>query len=1583
MPRPGNLALSPSHRFVYTLALVTLGVVSALTAADRPSSASGSQQSSTDGVWQQTDSQNLLQSSAKSRLLPERYRSVRLNIESLTGVLSRAPREVTSRPIQGETLLSLPLPDTGFMSFRIEESSVLEPELAAQYPEIKSYRGRGVEDASLWVRFDWTPDGLHALVTSSEQTFAVHRANLDSTVDYVVYAAKDIRTEAEDFICSVTEPTGRGGSGARPIASKVSTISAAITGPQLRTYRIAVATTQEYTNAPALGGGSVGSTIASINTWLNGINLIYEKDLALRFVLIASNSSIIYTAEPDPFSNGSTSSMINQARATINTQIGVANYDVGHVLGTQPSGGAGQAYLQVSCYDDYQGGGASLIAQNGPLGALGYVGLLVHEFGHQLGADHSFNASCSGNRSAGTAWESGSGLTVMSYASQCQPDHIVTSKSFHFHSGSIAQIAAYFNSSGGNCAVQSATGNSSPAANGGSDYTIPRLTPFSLVVTASDPDAADNANLSISWEQIDAGGTSYLSPPYTDSGDTSATTRPIFRPFIPSSNVRRTFPGLTYILNNANSPPAVVGGVQTAENLPAVGRELNLNVAVRDGHGGTSIDSVRLTVAGAAGPFTVTQPNTNVSWTADSVRTITWNVSGTSAAPVSCAQVRILLSSDGGQTFPIVLAASTPNDGTESVLIPANPVTSTARIKVEAVGNIFFDTSDVNFSIAPANSCPGVSSLGQTIGYPGTQVDINGISLTGVTNVRFGGGVNSSFVIVNDTRIRATVPSGAVTGPIQLSKSGCADASSPSFTVSSSPAVSIAVDDGSFESAYTAGGYAVNRLTPASYPATLSSVSIYFASFTSIQPGASIELLVGSNLDGDSNIDGTAFQVTQTTVQAVNQWNVYTPSNLTINSGDFVVGFRYFPAGGVFPVVFDRSPPAQGRSYASSDGASFVLQDSFGATYVGNAGIRASAFLAAAGPPLPATIRINPATIPRGMQGMVTVDLLANGGSNAENTVRFSLSFDQSKLSFVSAVGGSSGAGVTTNTSQTGSGLLGITAAKSAGVGFAAGTNQIAVITFAAGGAAQLGSTPLSFGDSPLARDLIAINGQSLLPANWTNSTVTISEPLNLEADVAPRPTGSGTVVVSDWVQVGRFSVGLDTAALGIEFQRADCAPRATLGDGQVSVADWVQAGRYSVGLDTVVSTGGPSSGQSFAPLSVPPAVAGGSSVLKSTGSETSVVRAMNAEFKRVEIGSMDIELDAVGNESALSFTLNYDSTKAVFVDATTAEGVPGSAALVVNAKQASRGRVAIALALPSGVTFTPGTQRLLRLRFLAAGGVEPTTLKVKFDDSIVRREIVASDATRLQNATFNEATVSISGTGLAVVSAASFESGMMAPESIAAAFGVGLAVISKTASAHPLPLELGGTTVTVVDAAGVEREAPLFFVSENQVNFQIPKDSALGFATVSIRSASGRVTTGQIRIVEVAPALFSLGGVAAGHVFRVGSDGFGAYEPLGTYDVATGTMTPVPIDLGDEGDVVHLVLYGTGIRKRELLADVKARIGGIEVQVEYAGAHGSLIGVDQINLRLPRELKGRGDVRIELEVDDIIANIVTVRMQN
>ena len=155
-----------------------------------------------------------------------------------------------------------------------------------------------------------------------------------------------------------------------------------------------------------------------------------------------------------------------------------------------------------------------------------------------------------------------------------------------------------------------ATGNNPPTVNAGTPTTIPKLTPFTLTATGSDPDASDIPNLRFIWEQFDAGGTLYANPPYGDqAGDPNTTTRPLFRCFSPVADKSRTFPSLTYILNNANIPPATIGGFQTAENLPAVSRTMNFRCTVRDQRGGVNDSSVAITVAGGAGPFAVIAPN--------------------------------------------------------------------------------------------------------------------------------------------------------------------------------------------------------------------------------------------------------------------------------------------------------------------------------------------------------------------------------------------------------------------------------------------------------------------------------------------------------------------------------------------------------------------------------------------------------------------------------------------------------------------------------------------------------------------------------------------------------------------------------------------------------------------------------------------------------------------------------------------------------------------------------------------------------------------------------------------------------------
>lgn len=244
---------------------------------------------------------------------------------------------------------------------------------------------------------------------------------------------------------------------------------------------------------------------------------------------------------------------------------------------------------------------------------------------------------------------------------------------------------AYITTGNGSaCDATSATGNSAPVVNAGSGFTIPNQTPFKLTGSATDPNGDP---LTYDWEQFNLGT---AAPPNTDNG-----TRPIFRSFLATTVPFRIFPKLSDILNNT----ATIG-----ESLPTTNRTLTFRLTARDnraGGGGVDYSSVNITVTTLSGPFSVTAPNTAVNWPALSSQTVTWNVANTNLAPVSCATVNVLLSTDGGNTFPTTLSAATANDGSQTITVP-NTTTSTARIQVACATNIFFDISNTNFTISSA-----------------------------------------------------------------------------------------------------------------------------------------------------------------------------------------------------------------------------------------------------------------------------------------------------------------------------------------------------------------------------------------------------------------------------------------------------------------------------------------------------------------------------------------------------------------------------------------------------------------------------------------------------------------------------------------------------------------------------------------------------------------------------------------------------------------------------------------------------------------------------------------------------------------
>lgn len=224
-----------------------------------------------------------------------------------------------------------------------------------------------------------------------------------------------------------------------------------------------------------------------------------------------------------------------------------------------------------------------------------------------------------------------------------------------------------------------------------------------------------------------------------------------------------------------------------------------------------------------------------------------------------------------------------------------------------------------------------------------------------------------------------------------------------------------------------------------------------------------------------------------------------------------------------------------------------------------------------------------------------------------------------------------------------------------------------------------------------------------------------------------------------------------------------------------------------------------------------------------------------------------------------------------------------------------------------------------------------------------------------------------------------------VAPDSIVAAFGSGLATQTQIAPSLPLPTTLAGSSVFIRDSAGVQRQAQLFLVSPAQINYLLPLGTASGSALVSVVSGNTTIV-GEVQVAAVAPGLFSVNsngqGLAAASILRVKANGAQTFEPVARFDQAQGRIVAVPIDLGDASDQVFLILNGTGWRNRSALSGVSVKIGGVDAEVVFAGEQGSFAGLDQANVKLPRILGGRGEVDVVLSVDGKTANTAKVNIK-
>lgn len=611
-----------------------------------------------------------------------------------------------------ELQIDLPLPNGKFETFRIRESNLMSPELKKSFPDIHAFEGSSITDPAKRLCIDIGPNGFHAMFFTGGDVVFIDPVSLKQHDFYQAYYRKEFEAVNEmRKSCSVVDQEIQ----FTPPAKVTAVLRS--NGAQLRTYDLAVACTGEY-------GAFFGSANAASNaivTSVNRVNQVYQQDLSV-FLRLIDNTDIIFTSPAtDPYPNGADGGvLLDRNQAVVDNNIGSANYDIGHVF-SRYAGNSSAGVAQLGCVCRNIDKAEGVTGSPNPVGDPFDIDFVAHEMGHQFAANHTFNDCFSGNqRNRPTAFEPGSGVTVMGYAGICDAGKNIAPNSIAvFHSGNYDEIVSFtVDGTGNGCATRTNSNNAVPVANAGAGgFSIPRGTAFTLTGSGND---ANNDPLTYSWEQMNTTQTQRINTNTSTSG-------PNFRSFLPVNSPSRTFPNINNVVNNnlTDWREVIYNG--------ASDRVFNFRLTVRDGRGGVDNSDLAYTVRTGSGPFTVSAPNTAVNWAVGSQQTVTWNIANTNAAPVNAANVRITLSTDGGLTYPVTILASTPNDGSQQITVPNN-VTNNARIRVEFVGAnyTFFDISNVNFTI----SAGGGGGLNYCASSGGTQDEfINRVQIGTINNL--------------------------------------------------------------------------------------------------------------------------------------------------------------------------------------------------------------------------------------------------------------------------------------------------------------------------------------------------------------------------------------------------------------------------------------------------------------------------------------------------------------------------------------------------------------------------------------------------------------------------------------------------------------------------------------------------------------------------------------------------------------------------------------------------------------------------------------------------------------------------------
>lgn len=611
---------------------------------------------------------------------PTKFKIFKVNFDGIVADLATAPQRFS----ENESLvLKFPTAEGKLVDYVIQEASVMDPLLQAKFPDIRSYVGYEKGNKTNSIRFSVSPyDGVNVMYFNQGKTSYMDVYTKDKST-YMVFDREDLPAPSERFVCGYEDAPGQE-------AALAAGDQRLVQDGQWRNYRLAISTTMEYSryhiNRAGLSTGTVAekkaAVMAAMNTTMTRVNGVYEKTISLTMTMIPNNDvllSIDVDAYGPGFTNNSGPTLLNENQAFIDQTIGNAAYDIGHIFST---GGGGIAQLRSPCSTGSKARGVT--GSSAPRTDAFDIDYVAHEMGHQWGAQHTFDNSCDGNRTATTSVEPGSGSTIMAYAGICTPN-VQNRSDAYFHVVSVNQMYTNITAQIGNtCGVKTPNNNQVPIIDPLTNYSIPNGTAFVLTGSATDPDGDAVTYL---WEQTDVRGQTTSTAP-----SPTQTSGAVFRSYFPTVSAQRYFPRLQDVAANNLAP--------TWEVIPTVARNLNFALLVNDNKatGNQAARANMVVTVTNNGPFKVTSQNVPANYNGDTDLNVTWDVAGTSAAPINTQNVQILLSADNGLTFPTVLAESVPNTGNATVRLP-NVNNSNARIMVKAVNNIYFAINAERFNI--------------------------------------------------------------------------------------------------------------------------------------------------------------------------------------------------------------------------------------------------------------------------------------------------------------------------------------------------------------------------------------------------------------------------------------------------------------------------------------------------------------------------------------------------------------------------------------------------------------------------------------------------------------------------------------------------------------------------------------------------------------------------------------------------------------------------------------------------------------------------------------------------------------------